>query len=235
MRHIRYAINIVEKHPVEILSSGKSFRIWIASPYNGKDAHIVLRHKISLIQEFNGPVFTTSIVMDSRIPQFFFYHGVLTDNGVRFRALSAKNQDLYLTVASKLGGIAIRQDFYETIHRPAIYGQFTREHREIVNRLEADADSQLKKAFPHIVRFKQPSFILCVVVDLPPGQGSGPCLAVSGHAAQQQESPFDRPSPLPAVRHPPPFDQATSTTADASLSQELFPLMLGVIGVRGSW
>ncbi|KAL1864404.1 hypothetical protein Plec18167_009728 [Paecilomyces lecythidis] len=81
-------------------------------------------------------------------PQFFFYHGFFTENGVRFRATSAKKQDLYLTVASKLGGIAIRQDFYETIHRPALYGQFTREHREIVNRLEADADSQLKKAFP---------------------------------------------------------------------------------------
>jgi hypothetical protein len=81
-------------------------------------------------------------------PQFFFYHGFFTENGVRFRATSAKKQDLYLTVASKLGGIAIRQDFYETIHRPALYGQFTRKHREIVNRLEADADSQLKKAFP---------------------------------------------------------------------------------------
>ncbi|KAJ9360329.1 hypothetical protein DTO027B9_1313 [Paecilomyces variotii] len=81
-------------------------------------------------------------------PQFFFYHGFFTENGVRFRATSAKKQDLYLTVASKLGDIAIRQDFYETIHRPALYGQFTREHREIVNRLEADADSQLKKAFP---------------------------------------------------------------------------------------
>jgi hypothetical protein len=81
-------------------------------------------------------------------PQFFFYHGFFTENGVRFRATSAKKQDLYLIVASKLGGIAIRQDFYETIHRPALYGQFTRKHREIVSRLEADADSQLKKAFP---------------------------------------------------------------------------------------
>ncbi|GIJ98094.1 hypothetical protein Aspvir_000207 [Aspergillus viridinutans] len=81
-------------------------------------------------------------------PQFFFYHGFSTESGVRFRATSAKKQDLYLTVASKLGGIAIREDFYETIHRPALYGQFTREHREIVNRLEAEADSQLKKAFP---------------------------------------------------------------------------------------
>jgi hypothetical protein len=53
--------------------------------------------------------------------------------------------------------------------------------------------------------------------------------------AQQQESPFDRPSSLPAVRHPPPFDQATTTTADASLGQELFPPMVGVIGVRWSW
>lgn len=81
-------------------------------------------------------------------PQFFFYHGFFTEKGVRFRATTARKQDLYLNVASKLGGIAITQGFYETIHRPALYGQFTREHRETVNRLEADADTQLKKAFP---------------------------------------------------------------------------------------
>lgn len=57
-------------------------------------------------------------------PQFFFYHGHYTKSGVQFRETKARKQDLYLTVSSKLGGITIRQNFYEIIHRPALYGQF---------------------------------------------------------------------------------------------------------------
>ena len=53
-----------------------------------------------------------------------------------------------MTVAGKLGGIATRQHFYEIIHRPSLYGQLKKENREVINRLEAEADVQLKKAFP---------------------------------------------------------------------------------------
>jgi hypothetical protein len=56
-----------KNHPVE--TSGKSFRIWITTPYSRKEAHIVFRRKISLIQGSNDPVFAGSIVMDSRTAQ----------------------------------------------------------------------------------------------------------------------------------------------------------------------
>ena len=81
-------------------------------------------------------------------PQFFFYHGSYTDNGIHFRKTKARKQDLYLTVASKLGGTKFNHGFYESTHRPALYGQFGREIRELVDRLEAEADAQLKVAFP---------------------------------------------------------------------------------------
>jgi hypothetical protein len=86
-------------------------------------------------------------------PQFFFYHGSATESGLRFRETAGKKQDTHLAVAGKLAGISTRQGFYETMHRPALYGQFRKECRELVNQLEAEADSQLKKAFPH--RYKE--------------------------------------------------------------------------------
>ncbi|KAJ5566734.1 uncharacterized protein N7459_010116 [Penicillium hispanicum] len=64
-------------------------------------------------------------------PQFFFYHGSFTESGIRFRGTSAKKQDLLLAIAARLGSIAIVDNFYETIHRPALYGQFANEHREV--------------------------------------------------------------------------------------------------------
>lgn len=85
-------------------------------------------------------------------PQFSFYHGSYTDNGIHFRRTKARKQDLYLTVASKLAGINFNHGFYENTHRPALYGQFNREHRELVNRLEKEADTQLKVAFPQRYR-----------------------------------------------------------------------------------
>lgn len=45
-------------------------------------------------------------------PQWFYHRGFHTDKGVRFRATARRKQDLYLTVASKLSGIAIT-DIYK--------------------------------------------------------------------------------------------------------------------------
>lgn len=82
-------------------------------------------------------------------PQFFFYHGSGTESGIRFRETTGRKQDSHLAVAGKLGGMETTQGFYEFIHRPALYGQFKREDRELVSRLETAANSQLQKAFPH--------------------------------------------------------------------------------------
>ena len=81
-------------------------------------------------------------------PQFFFYHGSGTERGIQFRKTMGRKQDIYLAVAGKLGGILTEPSFYEKIHRPALYGQFRKENRELVSRLEAEADTQLRKAFP---------------------------------------------------------------------------------------
>ncbi|KAL2823194.1 hypothetical protein BDW59DRAFT_173676 [Aspergillus cavernicola] len=81
-------------------------------------------------------------------PQFLFYHGSFTESGLRFRETQARKQDLYLTVASKLGGITVTRNFYERVHRPALYGQFDMVSRRLVLQLEANADAQLKAAFP---------------------------------------------------------------------------------------
>ena len=81
-------------------------------------------------------------------PQFFFYHGSFTESGVRFRRTSGGKQDQLLAVAARMGRIDIVDNFYETIHRPALYGQFSKKHRGVVNQLEAEATCQLKAAFP---------------------------------------------------------------------------------------
>lgn len=86
-------------------------------------------------------------------PQFFFYHGSFTESGLRFRETQAKRQDLYLTVASKLGGVKIAPHFYECVHRPALYGQFDKFSRSLVVQLEAEADTQLRAAFP--IRYEE--------------------------------------------------------------------------------
>lgn len=81
-------------------------------------------------------------------PQFFFCHGSFTESGLRFRETQAKRQDLSLTVASTLGDIKINPHFYERVHRPALYGQFDKFSRGLVVQLEAEADTQLRAAFP---------------------------------------------------------------------------------------
>lgn len=48
-----------------------------------------------------------------------------------------------------LASVNINHGFYENTRRPALYGQFCKENRELIDRLETEADAQLKAAFPN--------------------------------------------------------------------------------------
>ncbi|KAK1146858.1 hypothetical protein N8T08_002179 [Aspergillus melleus] len=86
-------------------------------------------------------------------PQYFFYHSHHTDPGSKFRRSKGRRQDLYLDVASRLGRVTVKANFYEIHHRPATYGHLRAKERQLVRTLESDAEKQLKKAFPD--RFKE--------------------------------------------------------------------------------
>jgi hypothetical protein len=81
------------------------------------------RHKdIELFLEMEHSSIVRFIVFVCH-PQHFFYHSHHTEGGIRFRETKGRKQDLYLTVASKLGDITVKHNFYEILHRPATYGK----------------------------------------------------------------------------------------------------------------
>lgn len=85
-------------------------------------------------------------------PQYFVYAGRTSEAGMNFRQTKARLQDLHLTAAARLGGMAIEEHFYESLHRPGSYGKLTDQQKMVVQRLEAEAIAQLKEAVPEKFR-----------------------------------------------------------------------------------
>ncbi|KAJ9201240.1 hypothetical protein DTO021D3_6146 [Paecilomyces variotii] len=85
-------------------------------------------------------------------PQYFVYAGHTSEAGMNFRKTKARLQDLHLTAAARLGGAVIQEHFYESVHRPGSYGKLTDQQKMVVQRLEAEAITQLKEAVPERFR-----------------------------------------------------------------------------------
>ncbi|GAM34766.1 hypothetical protein TCE0_015r02557 [Talaromyces pinophilus] len=83
------------------------------------------------------------IIVFANHPQYFMY-----STGDRFRQTEGRKQDIILSVAAKMANLTIMQNFYEVHHKPSTYGRLKRHELELVKKLEADADTQLKAAFP---------------------------------------------------------------------------------------
>ncbi len=83
-------------------------------------------------------------------PQKFFKASTLTERGRKWRALHGKRQDLHLTVAAKLGGILIKEAFYELHHHPGEYGRTNAKQTIIKTQLREEALAELKTAVPEV-------------------------------------------------------------------------------------
>lgn len=56
-------------------------------------------------------------------PQNFLYASGHSEGGRRFRQTKGRIQDLHLSVAARLGGIFIDEQFYEVTHKVGTYGR----------------------------------------------------------------------------------------------------------------
>ncbi|KAL3465027.1 hypothetical protein BJX64DRAFT_285894 [Aspergillus heterothallicus] len=81
-------------------------------------------------------------------PNFFVYRSTSIKPGQNWRHRFGREQDLLLAVAAKLGGIAIKEGFYEYLHNPRSYGRLTSQQSITKDRLSAQALEELRIAAP---------------------------------------------------------------------------------------
>ncbi|KAL2824987.1 hypothetical protein BJY01DRAFT_256360 [Aspergillus pseudoustus] len=106
---------------------------------------------ITLFLEFLDNQDTTKItrfVMFVYHPGFFFYRLGNTESSRNWRNRFGREQDRLLAVAAKLGGIAIREGFYEYTHNPATYGRLSTLQLDVKEKMIAQALEELRIAVP---------------------------------------------------------------------------------------